>query len=765
MVFWVVAMVAMIEMTYADELPVNGGTISGHVVDKETGEPLVGVNVIIKGSQRGMQTNKSGAFDFVNMAPGSYTIRVQYMGYKSEEQTVKLDKGRSSHLHFELQPDLFLGEEIVITASRNEVSRKEAPVVVNVVAEQLFETVNSCDLAQSLSFQSGLRVENNCQNCGFPQVRINGLDGPYSQILINSRPIMSALSGVYGLEQIPVNMIDRVEIVRGGGSALFGANAVAGTINIITKEPVDNSYSAGATYSLIDKNASSFNFNANAALVGKEERSGFSFYQSYRDRDHWDKDGDGFSEIGELTAHSFGFNSYLKPNEVSRISLDYHTTKEHRRGGNKFELQPHQSDITEQTEHLINGGGLTYDLFLNDFMHKWSVYTAMQHIDRNSYYGSHQDTSAYGHTNDFTWMAGSQFVSDYDRFLFAPATITYGIEYQYNGLRDKMLGYNRVIDQKVQTGGGYVQSEWHMEKMNLLAGLRLDKHNKVERLIVSPRINFLYKFSADVQGRLTYSSGFRAPQAFDEDLHVTQVGGEGMIVKLADGLKEERSNSVSASVDLYHSFGENVRGNLLVEGFYTDLKNVFVLESMGYDEASGAMIKERRNGAGARVGGLNLDGRLAFGHNDEFQLQLGYTLSRNRYKKTEQWSDDPTAVPVKKMMRTPNQYGYFTFTYNPFNTFKAMLSGVYTGTMNVPHLAGYIEHDRMEKTPHFMDLNIKLSHDFSVYKDFVIQLNAGVQNVFNAFQKDLDKGVNRDSGYFYGPSQPRTYFIGIKLMN
>ena len=105
------------------------------------------------------------------------------------------------------------------------------------MSAKLFETVNSTDLAKSLNFQSGLRVENNCQNCGFQQVRINGLDGPYTQILIDSRPIFSALSGVYGLEQIPANMIERVEVMRGGGSALFGSSAIAGTINIITKEP------------------------------------------------------------------------------------------------------------------------------------------------------------------------------------------------------------------------------------------------------------------------------------------------------------------------------------------------------------------------------------------------------------------------------------------------------------------------------------------------------------------------------------------------
>lgn len=115
-----------------------------------------------------------------------------------------------------MSDESIMTDEVVVSANRNETSRKVAPVVVNVMNAKLFESVNSTDLAKSLNYQSGLRVENNCQNCGFPQVRINGLEGPYSQILINSRPVVSALSGVYGLEQIPVNMIERVEVVRGG---------------------------------------------------------------------------------------------------------------------------------------------------------------------------------------------------------------------------------------------------------------------------------------------------------------------------------------------------------------------------------------------------------------------------------------------------------------------------------------------------------------------------------------------------------------------
>ena len=143
-------------------------------------------------------------------------------------------------------------------------------------------------------------MENNCQNCGFPQVRINGLEGPYSQILINSRPVVSALSGVYGLEQIPVNMIERVEVVRGGGSALFGANAVGGTVNIITKDPISNSFQVSSTMSNMNGKSWEQYMGANASLVSSDNTYGIALYQAYRNRNPYDSDGDGFSELGKL---------------------------------------------------------------------------------------------------------------------------------------------------------------------------------------------------------------------------------------------------------------------------------------------------------------------------------------------------------------------------------------------------------------------------------------------------------------------------------
>lgn len=129
--------------------------------------------------------------------------------------------------------DVFMLDQFVVTSSKSEVKRRESPSLVNVMTGKLLTSVGACSLADGLDFQPGVRVENDCQNCGFTQVRINGLDGHYSQILMNSRPVFSALTGVYGLEQIPANMIDRIEVMRGGGSALFGSSAIGGTINII----------------------------------------------------------------------------------------------------------------------------------------------------------------------------------------------------------------------------------------------------------------------------------------------------------------------------------------------------------------------------------------------------------------------------------------------------------------------------------------------------------------------------------------------------
>ena len=521
----------------------EGNVIAGHVIEKGSENSLPYATVLIVETGKGTVTDAEGYFRFKEIPAGEYTLKVQSMGYNTQTKKITVSKDFTVDVHFVMEEETIMTDEVVVSANRNETSRKVAPVVVNVMSNKLFEAVNSTDLAKSLNYQSGLRVENNCQNCGFPQVRINGLEGPYSQILINSRPVMSALSGVYGLEQIPTNMIERVEVVRGGGSALFGANAVGGTINIITKDPVSNSFQVSSTMSNLNGKVWEQYVGANASLVSSDNSYGIALYQSYRNRNPYDADNDGFSELGKLNMNTFGLRSYYRPTQFSRISLEYHTTNEFRRGGNKFDLQPHETDITEQTKHIINSGGLTYDVFFNEYRHKLSVYGSTQHTDRNSYYGADKNANAYGKTKDLTAVGGAMYVGNMDDCLFSPATFTGGVEYNYNSLHDVMTGYNRDLRQYVRIFSGFAQNEWKMTYFTLLAGFRLDKHNLIDNIIFSPRVNLLWKPTDKIQGRLTWSTGFRAPQAYDEDLHVAAVGGEAMIIRLADGLKPERSNS------------------------------------------------------------------------------------------------------------------------------------------------------------------------------------------------------------------------------
>lgn len=259
--------------------------------------------------------------------------------------------------------------------------------------------------------------------------------------------------------------------------------------------------------------------------------------------------------------------------------------------------------------------------------------------------------------------------------------------------------------------------------------------------------------------RLSYAGGFRAPQTYDEDLHVSMVGGNRVKTRLADGLKEERSNSLSASADFYHNFG-SISTNLLIEGFYTGLKNVFAERYLPLPDGEGNTILERYNGSGARVMGINLEGRVSLV--SWFMLEVGATLQQSKYKEPEKWSEE--AVSEKKMFRTPNIYGYFTANFNPVKKLTMSFSGTYTGNMLVQHSEGSGTNiDVAVETPKFFDMGIKFAYDILLYKVVTLQLSAGVHNLFNAYQSDFDKGYERDSKYIYGPSLPRSYFMGAKV--
>lgn len=755
------------------EVPPNGtdANLYGHVIDKQNGEHLPYIAILVKGTTIGTTTDVSGHYFLKNLPVGTLTLEIKSMGYRTIQKNVTVKAGVAIELNFELDPDDVSLDEVVVSANRSETKRRLAPNLVSVVNSKLFETTQATCLAQGLNFQPGVRTEDNCQNCGFTQVRINGLDGHYSQILIDSRPVFSALNGVYGLEQIPANMIDRVEVVRGGGSALFGASAIGGTINVITKEPSRNSAEVGHSFTSMGGSNSFDNAtSANVSLVTDNNKAGFYAYGQSRYRQAYDYDSDGYSELPLLRNQTLGLNSYLKLSPYSKLIMQYHGINEFRRGGNKLDQAPHEANVAEQVEHNIQGGGLTYNFFSPDEKNRLSAYFSFQTTSRKSYYGgigegTEEDKEAaekaYGTTHDFTYVFGTQYVHSFDKLIFMPSDLTLGAEYNFDGLKDVILGYDRHFKQDVRIGSLYFQNEWKNKKWSLLLGGRLDKHNMVDDLIFSPRVNLRFNPTEDINLRVTYAGGFRAPQAFDEDLHVGVVGGERLVTVLADDLKEESSNSFSVSADLYHKFG-NVQVNFLVEGFYTDLNNVFALRQLGITDAQGNIVQERYNAYGAKVLGINLEGKAMF--TKWFSLQAGLTLQQSKYDEAIAWNEEVPEQKYRKMMRAPNTYGYFTATFTPVKRFNASLTGNYTGKMLIGHNAGSgVEKPEAVTTPDFFALNAKLSYDIPVYKYLALQVNAGVQNITNAYQKDFDKGWNRDSDYIYGPSLPRSYFVGMKL--
>lgn len=763
------------------DLNKSDANIIGHVIEKSTGEHLSFVTVSLKGTTIGTTTDVTGHYFLKNLPEGKFTIVAKFIGYQTEEREITLKKGSTLEINFELEESNFSLNEVVVSANRNETSRRLAPTLVSVLDAGTFERTNSCTIAEGLNFQPGLRVENNCQNCGLTQVRMNGLEGAYSQILIDSRPVFSSLAGVYGLEQIPAAMVERIEVVRGGGSALFGASAIAGTINIITKEPVRNSAQVSHTLMSIG-GSSNFDNNTsfNASLISDNHKMGIMAFGQKRHRSAYDHDDDGFTEIPQLESRTLGFRSFIKTGTYSKITFEYHNTQEFRRGGDNLDKEPYKAYVAEQAQSHIDGGSIRFDQFSADSKHRFSIYSAAQLTKRETYYGggepvpdeiTGQETeeeieninarlNSYGKTKDITYSIGGQYGYDFDRLFFMPSTITAGVEYTYDDLTDKSAYRPEPIDEEFNIQSIYAQNEWKNEKWGFLIGGRLDKHNLLDNAIFSPRANIRYNPTSDINLRLSYGKGFRAPQIFDEDLHVAIASGEQVISVRDPNLKEEKSHSFSGSVDWYRQIGKT-QLNFLFEGFYTKLKDPFT--SVSEQQDNGTIIRSIVNESAAQVYGLTLESRSSFG--SILQLQLGATIQKSEYDDARKWSgdDNDDVEPTKKMLRTPDFYGYFVATVTPVKRLTAVFSATYTGSMLVPHEAGYIEKSRTEKTPEFFDMGLKINYEIPLYKGTDIEFFAGIQNIFNSYQKDFDKGPDRDSGYIYGPFLPRSYFAGAKL--
>ncbi|MCK9451616.1 MAG: TonB-dependent receptor [Bacteroidales bacterium] len=787
LIFLSILLLSFSQFNFAQKLKTDAN-IFGHVVCTDCSEHLSFVTIQVKGTTIGTTTDETGHYTLINLPEGTHILKATFVGYKPGEIEVTIKKGETKEVNFILKEDALGLEEIVVTGDRNGTNRTEATTIVNTITPKLFASTQSVTLSEGLNFAPGLRMENNCQNCGFSQVRMNGMEGPYSQILINSRPIFSGLAGVYGLELIPASMIERVEVVRGGGSALYGSNAIAGTINLILKDPINNSYEFGVNGGLIGvglegagKAAQDYSVNFNTSLVSADNKTGLAMYGFYRDRQPFDANNDEFSEIASLKNTTVGTRLYHRFGTRNKLVADFFNIKENRRGGDRFDYPSHEANISEALNHDLTTAALTYEQFFRK-TDLFSVYLSGQQVNRDSYYGAAKSLSDYGNTKNFSYTFGAQYNAQFNR-----SNLVVGIENNGEWLTDKKLGYadfnNAIIvddtiqsiphtdnvivaDQSINTTGIFAQYEVNWARLQLSVGARFDNYcvkddeapgSDKTGNVLSPRLTVKYDLKKYLQGRLSYSQGYRAPQIFDEDLHVESSGSRKVIRKNSPDLKQETSHSYMGSLDFNKLIG-TVNVGLLVEGFYTQLNNSFVNEFSAPD-ADGVVVYTRTNAEkGAKVQGLNIE--LNVIPLTKLSLKAGFTIQQSKYKEPQEFNE-------KRFFRTPNDYGYFTFDWQATKKWGISTTGNYTGKMLIPYFGLQIadpEAGELRESERFFDLGLKVRHNIKL-NGATLQLFAGMKNIFNSYQSNFDYGIDRDPGYVYGPMNPRTVYFGLKVGN
>ncbi|MBN1131832.1 MAG: TonB-dependent receptor [Bacteroidales bacterium] len=760
---------------------------------KSGNEHIPFANIYIEGTTIGTTTDKTGHYMLIDLPEGKHVIVATSLGYKSSKQEFVIEANKTLEINFVLEPEIINLDEVVVTGTKTFKRSTESPVIVNVLVSKNIEAVQACNISEGLKFQPGLRVETNCQTCNYTQLRMNGLGGGYSQILINGRPIFSPLIGLYGMEQIPANMVDRIEVVRGGGSALYGSSAIGGTVNVITHIPNETDYNVSYTSHLINKESTDNVLNANVTMVSKKRNAGVVLFANRRYREAYDHKGitlnsdgtnkiekDNYSELPELRNNSFGGNMFFHPRPNQKLGVNFASFYEYRYGGEIIDKEAHLAQQSEERVHNIFMGGIDYQLNFNNDNSSLVIYLAGQHTDREHYTGlypareeydsdsaftvaenMHLKNPPYGTTDNKTLHGGAQFNHRIRNFLIGSNVLTGGLEYIVDDIIDSIPEYHYGTNQETQNFAAFLQSDWKLtQAFTFLFGLRADKHNLVDHVIFSPRLSLLYRLKDYTQFRLTWGTGFRAPQAFDADMHIAFAGGGVSRISLDDNLKEEHSNSFSSSVNFDYQKSKYILGFTL-EGFYTKLNDAFYLQPIGEDELGEQF--EKRNGPGATVKGITLE--LRANYNKKAQFEAGITLQSSLHDEAVENIEGLEAK--KEFLRTPDNYGYVILTLNPIERFNASISNLYTGSMIQakfsPDESVYPNEYRTSKS--FNEINIKLGYTFPLNTiDSGIEIYGGIKNLTNTYQNDFDNYRNRDSNYIYGPSEPRTVYIGIKLM-
>jgi len=681
-------------------------------------------------------------------------------------------------------PDAVTTEGALLTGTRTERALTEAPIRTEVIASQGTGAGAVSKLAEALEIATGLRVESTCQNCNSAEVQMLGLPQRYSAILTDGLPVFSSLAGIYGIEQIPTEFIERIEVVKGGGSALYGPSAVAGVINLIPREPDYTGGGARVRYSLMEGDRSgsrpSLDGTVHGSVATPDGNLGARAFVINSYLQAVDVNHDNLTEISRRDLWAGGFRGLWRSQAGMQLTIDYLNSHEDRRGGSdgsSLDRAPNEVEITEQTSTQQHVATLVLQQEVSPLM-DYRLGLALTLVERDSYYGG---TAALGSPDpnspfyDPTWTPARGF-GDTENWLYVAEglvnwhlgeahTLSTGLQWREENLEDFQPTVNRVTDDNYRNFGAVAQLESELtDSLTTVASARMDAHSELPDPEWSGRLAVSYKVADPLRLRGSLGTGFRAPEVFNEDFHITNIGGALQNIENADGLQAERSISATVGPE----WQINDRWSMDVQGFYTWLTDTFVVEAADDPATADVLEFERINGGDSRVFGGEFN--LSYTRNP-VRASIGYVEQRLEYADAQLLLgdpdlNDPNDNPIfsRRYSRVPDRYGVVRFDWD-MRLAELSLVGKLTGPMDVPHVVsdnnGGLVRNELNRRDWFFTLDTALSRSWNVSETGRLTASLGVQNLFNDYQDDLDSGPFRDSTYVYGPRYPRTLFASL----
>jgi outer membrane receptor for ferrienterochelin and colicins len=665
-------------------------TIKGKITSE--GMPLQQANIVLKNTQNTTISNADGTYSIKKITTGNYEIVASYTGFRSQRKNITVTDTTEIVFNFDLKENNTL-DEVVVTGTLKAVSRLESPVPVEVYKPTFFKKNPTSNIFEALQNVNGVRPQLNCNVCNTGDIHINGLEGPYTLVLIDGMPIVSGLSTVYGLSGIPNSLLERIEIVKGPASSLYGSEAVGGLINIITKNPKNAAvFSADAFSTSWGEVNVDLGFKAN---VGKTASilTGVNYFKYDNPIDN---NKDNFTDL-TLQDRISVFQKWSfsrKSNKLFSMAARYFY--EDRWGGEMQWEKKHRggSDVYGESIYTKRWELLgAYELPVAEKMLFSFSYT--DH-DQNSVYGNipylAKQRIGFG---QLTW---DKKINQHD-LLFGTA-----IRYQYYDDNTPAT----VKEDINWIPSLFVQDEIHLaQKHNLLLGARYDYNNN-HGSIFTPRLAYKWKVNDNNILRFNTGTGFRIVNLFTEE-HAALTGSREVIV--LESLKPERSYNVNLNYlkKIYTKKGNFI--GLETTAWYTYFTNSITPD---YDTNPNQIIYKNLDGHAITKGiSTNID--MVF--NSGLKIILGATYMD--VSKTE------GNVRTKQIL-TEKLSGTWAISYRLKKIFLDIdYTGNLYGPMRLP-LLGDLD-PRKEYSPTWSIQNIQFT--FNKFKNF--EIYAGIKNLLN----------------------------------